>query len=830
MLKQSLLPLVLSFSVSLLPLQAMAINPTNSINDGRMIQGGTYYNTTDSQTKFVNSGSGGLWLKSGTTMRGLEVDNAGNLTNNGGTVLFSAPNNVIRIDGTIDINSVRNAQGAYLGSGGKVFLDAAYLFQNGNIFANGLNGGLVQANVGAMTMTEGAHIEAKGYGGNGGVVAINSSGPVELRRTAIIDTSGRVTGSFDNNVINIEGSLINLEGLLKANGVSPVYGGSRGGTIRLVASGQTDINLIKDALHNTNQNGTSSISDPSFSTADQTNVLNRLNYLKTSQEGNIHIQSSVLMPGENWGAVISANGTSQQIDPGNGKLIGGAADPNNDYMANSQFKNRAGDGGTIIITAANAIQNYGHIRANGGDGADGTSSQNNISAVSPVNGGNGGTIALLANGVNTQDSSDILNHGGLIETNGGKAGNNAALQDYNTTGGNGGLLAFSYNHGLENTGNIRANGNMGSYPHGHGGNGGLIVFSGDSNPHTQFTSEQGFVDANGGLASPNNMDGGGLAGTIVSPNPDLFSLSHSATQMGYRNGVNYFMPLQEQTQSMELLTHAENLISLTRNMPTGAVPVNFFQRLTQSKIRSVDFPYTMNNTLYNEVVSKNTATSPYVYRNLIIASSRDNLKLSLVHPYTGERAFEEYYPLLPSPLSKGQGFSTLNTLTIANDGPVETLYITNNFPLDYRAPYYDIWSIGHSAPNFGGGRISLLANGDVLNVNLFGTNGTASGGSVNIASTGNVTNGTTYEIGNLFVNGQIHNGSIIVKANGNIANSGSFLGGFPSEIHANGARLGGTIQLISGGQFQNGNADGAGLVTADGASQPGTIVIRNGVH
>lgn len=165
-------------------------------------------------------------------MRGLEANTNGTLNNNGGTLHLYAPDNVVRVDGNIDVNALRNSQGAYLGNGGKVFVDSAYLFQNGNIFANGVNGGLVQVNVVGMTLGAGVQIQAKGSTGAGGTVAINSSGPVDLRRGSVIDTSGKVLGSLASNLINVEGSLVNNEGTLRADGVN-----SRGGSIRLVASG-----------------------------------------------------------------------------------------------------------------------------------------------------------------------------------------------------------------------------------------------------------------------------------------------------------------------------------------------------------------------------------------------------------------------------------------------------------------------------------------------------------------------------------------------------------------------------------------------------------------
>lgn len=113
----------------------------------------------------------------------------------------------------MDVSSLRNGQGAALGNGGKVFVDADYLYQSGQIFANGQQGGLVQVNVAGVRLAPGALIQARGEGGNGGVAAINSSGPVDIDLLTEIDTSGRVSANFDTNVISVEGSLVNLGGI-----------------------------------------------------------------------------------------------------------------------------------------------------------------------------------------------------------------------------------------------------------------------------------------------------------------------------------------------------------------------------------------------------------------------------------------------------------------------------------------------------------------------------------------------------------------------------------------------------------------------------------------
>lgn len=225
-----------------------AVTPINSIQDGRIISGGTFANTADNKTTFTNSAGGGLWLKSGSSIRGVEVNSAGTTTNNGGTIQFYAPKDVVRIDGSVDVSGLRNGQGMITGNGGRVFIDAAYLYQNGSILADGINGGLVQVNVAAATLMPTAKIEAKSMGGNGGIIAINASGPVVTHPGSIVDSSGRVSGTFDTNLISIEGGLVIKEGILRADGVDPAYGGSRGGTIRLVATGQSDLAPINDAL------------------------------------------------------------------------------------------------------------------------------------------------------------------------------------------------------------------------------------------------------------------------------------------------------------------------------------------------------------------------------------------------------------------------------------------------------------------------------------------------------------------------------------------------------------------------------------------------------
>src|SRR4051794_2706621 len=101
------------------PLNAQAApGGINSINTGRDIPAGTYFNTPGSRTSFINP-NGGLWLHSGSLVRGLESSISKVPTGNGGTLYFRASGNIVRLDGNIDASAVRNGT-LYTGNGGKV--------------------------------------------------------------------------------------------------------------------------------------------------------------------------------------------------------------------------------------------------------------------------------------------------------------------------------------------------------------------------------------------------------------------------------------------------------------------------------------------------------------------------------------------------------------------------------------------------------------------------------------------------------------------------------------------------------------------------------------
>lgn len=80
--------------------------PVNQDNNGKIVTGGNYYNTAGNRTTFRNTGAGGLWVRSESTVKALEVNGNGNPTNNGGTLHFYAPGSVVRIDGKIDVSSL----------------------------------------------------------------------------------------------------------------------------------------------------------------------------------------------------------------------------------------------------------------------------------------------------------------------------------------------------------------------------------------------------------------------------------------------------------------------------------------------------------------------------------------------------------------------------------------------------------------------------------------------------------------------------------------------------------------------------------------------------
>jgi hypothetical protein len=371
--------LSLALSVGLTASSYAAVPPVNTVNNGQVVQNGTYYNTPGDKTTFINTAGTGLFIKANTTVTGLEATvgkNGLKTTGNGGNLLFNVPGQVVRLDGVINVNAL-SKQGAFIGNGGRVTINAGYLYQSGQISALGRQGGSINLNVGSLTMTHSAKINAQGESGAGGVVKIGTrktDGVIDIQKGALIDTSGETIGSFDTNLISIQGGLINIDGILRADGVNRQTGQSafsntfrlseshrdpgKGGTILLVAKGNTKP-IDPDLL------------TPKFMKHVKDQIIAQNTALiKKSGEGWVRIGKSGKLSA-NGSDGFSENDRKPVISVGKSLQSENASDRNNN---NSQD---GSDGGLISILAKCGIENNGVISANGGNGSD--ASRNNES-------------------------------------------------------------------------------------------------------------------------------------------------------------------------------------------------------------------------------------------------------------------------------------------------------------------------------------------------------------------------------------------------------------------------------------------------------------------
>jgi hypothetical protein len=421
-----IVPMALALSVSITSSALAAPGDTNSVNNGQAIQAGTYYNTPGSRSTFVNNaGKGGLVLGTGQTVRGLEKGAAGELTGHGGTLHFYAPGGLVRLDGTVNVSGlVRN--GSYLGNGGRVFVDAAYLMQGGSIFANGINGGAIQFNVGAAMFGPNAKLQANGFGGLAGTIGINSSGVVDVAEGVIIDASGRHISTYeaDNVNVNIIGSIVNNKGIIRANGVAvndghiallgedgtdpdlipsidmyakrgdvdvvmPIKDASttNGGVIRIVATGQTSTDCADCAVDKATAEGIVTVDEAAELKAIQADLL------ANGHEGDVVNTGTIEANGADASRTTLSEYDSDYILKGKPHHHHG-----DDVVTLTQL---AGHGGTIIVSAAHNIENTGTISANGGQGLDTVVPEITTAKIvaqlpAPVSGGNGGLISLSA--------------------------------------------------------------------------------------------------------------------------------------------------------------------------------------------------------------------------------------------------------------------------------------------------------------------------------------------------------------------------------------------------------------------------------------------------
>lgn len=440
--------LAASLLVSNLPLSYAGPGDTNSTNYGENVVGGTYYNTAGNQTTFTNAN--GLTVGAGTTVRGLEVNGAGQLTNNGGHLHFDAPNGTIRVDAgsTIDAGAIFR-DGAFQGNGGTISFNAGALVLNGNILVPGLNGGTIVTSVGSMTVGPDARLDATStaLGAMPGQIKLNSTGLMEIKNGAVIDASGNYIGGYNAGVIEISGSIVNLDGIVMANGLN----GSQGGNIGIFGS---EIKLGSNAkvMANGSEGG----------------------------EGGVIVAAASNSMKADAGSVISANG-GQGANGGTvvvGALPDNAGNPvivtrniqtDGVITANggdASLTAAAGSGGNIAVVSTQSTINNGQISANGGNG------------FRTVNAGNGGIVVAGSNGTAVNN--------GVISANGG--------QGYNgwqpSRGGEGGLVAFAGNT-VENNGRLTANG-------GNGGSNPNIVRGSVVNGTQNSVGEDGADGGNGG--------------------------------------------------------------------------------------------------------------------------------------------------------------------------------------------------------------------------------------------------------------------------------------------------------------------------------------------
>jgi hypothetical protein len=458
---------LLSLTVALSPI-SYALSPINSTQDGPIIEGGTYYNTEDSKTTFMNTASGDLWLQGGTTVRGLEVNCNGRLTSNGGNMLLSAPEHVVRVDGTIDARGLLNGQGAYLGNGGKVTVNSAYLFQNGNIFAQGAYGGNVQFNVNSATVGPQAKVDASAStDGLGGTIRIKATGVVDIKSGAILNTSG--IAHFDTNVIEVIGGLVNNEGLIQADGIDGNHGldasKAAGGAIRLVAQGNINLNPVANAIY----------SSKTFTPIQANTIFHSIHDLAKNNDASIRNLGSITANGKTL-----ALSRQDQIDGDGGSagsisLTASRSILNSGYICtNGGLGETAGSGGQMRFMGGHTSRNDGLIMANGGQ-----------SYTPKAAGGQGGYI-ILNNFVNT----------GTITAAGGEGDH----------GGDGGTIGLSK---IWNQGAIQANGAVGNSQYlGHGGLGGVITATDFVNAKT------GILNAKGGDGTGPNTGLGGIGGVM----------------------------------------------------------------------------------------------------------------------------------------------------------------------------------------------------------------------------------------------------------------------------------------------------------------------------
>ena len=520
---------------STLPLAFAAAGDINSINRGDHPDGGTYYNTNDSRTIF--QGVNGMRVTG--SFRGLEVSGNGQTTGNGGNFQFNSPNYISFEHANINLNALVNGNGSYAGDGGHMTVNSPLVFMNSTaVGLSGNNGGSFVANTGAF-FSKDSTINASGADGYGGIIKINSSGPVDIDQGSLFDASGKTIGSYDTNVIDITGSAVNVDGILKANTTA-----DNGGRIMLTATGSNGTSqqiCIDCGIERAKNDG--AIDQGSASRYHQ------VNKMLHQADGDVIIGTPGRVYADGASGVAVSNDAQYGKAGNGGTIIVNAIHDIDVYgkvsanggQGDAQFILSGGDGGTISMNAGRQanIRKDASVTANGGSGINhlykiasndpnalqyltdntptGITIDQNTGVTTAVftaggNGGNGGAIAI---------SAPVITNAGVIAANGGNGGNGSAAGAYaNDT--------QTLNDAYANTNAKAANG-------GYGGNGGVIVFNSQNNPaNTGTISATGGNAGNGGdarawsianstygseIANANAVAGnggnGGYGGTVV---------------------------------------------------------------------------------------------------------------------------------------------------------------------------------------------------------------------------------------------------------------------------------------------------------------------------
>jgi hypothetical protein len=384
--------LALSFGVAQAEITPGMLNQTH---DGASIQGGTYFNSVHGETKFINSAGTGITLDAGQNIRGVEAV-IGGYTGNGGNIHIQAPDQVVKLNGNIDVHgffpvAMQDGNAHRDGNGGKVTVDAAYLFQNGNIYAGGYNGGKVQFNVGGMTMGGHSRIEANGEEfsdpanwnedhGAGGKVAIQSTGDVNINHGAFIATNG--------GPIEITGPAVNMDGRLHAEGAFD----AGAGTIRLTAA-DGDLNIGQGAFLGSG-GGTVSLTS--------NHDINQNGFISNNGGSIYHYNFDT--PGQSWTEGLSGGAVSL--------TAANAINHTGRIQADGGYSINWGDlpnGGVITVTAP-SISNTGVIRAAGGVGGV-TRWDDAGNSWTEWSGGNGGSVTFT--GANPTGTGAVVTFGGV---------------------------------------------------------------------------------------------------------------------------------------------------------------------------------------------------------------------------------------------------------------------------------------------------------------------------------------------------------------------------------------------------------------------------------